>query len=180
MFGKNRRKEKMDKSQDKEKVLFKDRKLVVWAKENAPDILGNALELVGDLTGIEVVEKLGNKIANAGELTPEQKQQALEAYKLDLEFYKHENEDRASARNREIEIAKSGKRDWMMGLTGIIGLACFVLMVISAIFVPSMQKNVLAHQVMGIIEGVSLSIFYYYFGSSKGSSDKTKIIGSKN
>ena len=178
MFGKNK-KEKTAEEPKKEKVAFKDRKLVVWAKENAPDILGNALEFVGDVTGIELVEKLGNKIANAGELTPEQKQQALDMYKLDLEFYKYENEDRASARNREIEIAKTGRTDWMMYLTGFIGLACFVLMVISAIFIPSMQTNILAHQIMGIIEGVSLSIFYYYFGSSKGSSDKTKLMRDK-
>lgn len=178
MFGKNK-KEKRSEEPKKEKVPFKDRKIVVWAKENAPELLGNSLEFIGDVTGIEVVEKLGEKISGSKELTPEQKQQALEVYKLDLESYKAENEDRASARIREVEIAKTGKKDWMMALTGIIGLACFVLMVISAIFVPSMQANPLAHQIMGIIEGVSLSIFYYYFGSSKGSSEKTKIMSDK-
>lgn len=142
-------------------------------------MVGGIVEATGTILQLDGLKQLGEKISASGELTEEQKQQAIELYKLDIEAYKAENEDRSSARLREIEIAKTGRRDWMMGLTGIIGLACFVLMVVSAIFVPSMQANPLAHQIMGIIEGVSLSIFYYYFGSSKGSSDKTKLMGEK-
>lgn len=71
------------------KKKFKDRKIVQWAKENAPDLIGNTLEFVGDVTGIEVVENLGKKIAGSNELTPEQKAEALEILKLE---YEHEKE----------------------------------------------------------------------------------------
>ena len=71
------------------KKKFKDRKIVQWAKENAPDLLGNTLEFVGDVTGIEVVENLGKKISGSNDLTPEQKAEALEILKLE---YEHEKE----------------------------------------------------------------------------------------
>lgn len=176
MFGRD----KKEKTEDpkKEKVAFGDRKLVVWAKENAPDLVGGLIEATGTVLQLEGLKQLGEKISGSNELTPEQKEQAFELYKIDLEIYKAENEDRASARNREIEIAKTGRTDWMMYLTGFIGLCAFVFMAVCIIFVPSVQENLLAHQLLGVIEGVALSVFGYYFGSSKGSSDKTKLLKS--
>jgi hypothetical protein len=50
-------------------------------------------------------------------------------------------------------------------------------MVYAVIWVPSVWKNPLFHQLMGIIEGVALTLFTFYFGSSKGSADKTKLMG---
>ncbi len=75
--------DKKNKEKKKDKVAFKDRKIVVWAKENAPDLIGNSLEFIGDVTGIEVLEKLGEKIATSKELTPEQKAEAMEILKLE-------------------------------------------------------------------------------------------------
>ena len=160
----------------KEKVKLKDRKIFQWCKENAPELIGNSLEFVGDITGIEIVEKLGEKISGSKELTPEQKAEAMELVKLDLEAYKIEVQDRENARSREIEIAKIGKTDWLMYTTGLAGLGGFGFMIYAVIYEPSMQENMLAHQLLGMVEGVALSIFMYYFGSSKGSADKTKLL----
>lgn len=80
-----KKKNKTESEEPKQKVPFKDRKIVLWAKENAPEILGNSLEFIGDVTGIEVVEKLGEKISGSSELTPEQKAEAMEILKLEYE-----------------------------------------------------------------------------------------------
>lgn len=74
----------------KEKIKFKDRPLVKYIKENAPKLLGNTLDFAGELTGITIVEKLGEKIAGADgseALTPEQQIVAMELYKAELEHH---------------------------------------------------------------------------------------------
>lgn len=81
MFGKNKKEKRSE--EPKKKVPFKDRKIVQWAKENAPELIGNSLEFIGDVTGIEVVERLGEKISGSKELTPEQKAEAMEILKLE-------------------------------------------------------------------------------------------------
>lgn len=177
MFGKNKKEKPTE--EKKEKVPFKDRKLVVWAKEHVPDLVGGLLEATGTVLQMDGIKELGEKISNSNEITPEQKAIALELYKIDLESYKAEIEDRSNARIREIEMAKTGRTDWMMYLAGITGLMAFVFMVVCIIFVPSVKENLLAHQLLGVIEGVALSVFTYYFGSSRGSSEKTKMLNEK-
>jgi hypothetical protein len=91
-----------------------------------------------------------------------------------IEAYKAEVEDRDSARSREVEIAKAGKNDWLFNLTGIVGLGAFgvIIWAILALDIPETNKELFYH-LIGIVEGVSLSIFGYYFGTSmKDNKDK--------
>lgn len=87
-----------NKREKKERVKLKDRKIFQWCKENAPELIGNSLEFVGDITGIEIVEKLGEKISGSAELTPDQKAEAMEILKLEYE--------------REAEIEKQVTERW--------------------------------------------------------------------
>lgn len=96
---------------------------------------------------------------------------------IELDFYRVMVQDLDSARNREIEIAKTGRTDWLMYASGVTALSTFILMVVAVIFVKEVKENSLFHQLMGIIEGVALTVFSYYFGTSKSSADKTKMIG---
>jgi len=84
-----------------------------------------------------------------------------------VELYRLEVEDRDSARKREAAIVASGGRDWMMTLTGIVGLAAFGFLVYTVVTteVPETNKEIFIHMI-GIVEGVALSIFGYYFGSA--------------
>lgn len=84
-----------------------------------------------------------------------------------VEAYKAEVEDRDSARDREVEIAKAGKNDWLFSLAGIVGLGSFAVIIwaILALDIPEANKELFYH-LIGIVEGVSLSIFGYYFGTS--------------
>ena len=150
-------------------------KLLAWAQKNAP----KALDLVGDVTGIKALNRLGDLIGgeNPDNLSAEDMEHARQLKKLDMEELALTLADVANARSREVEIAKTGKADWMMYVAGCVALLTFMVMVWAVIFVDGMQDNSLFHQLMGIIEGVAMTIFAYYFGTSKSGNDKTKMLG---
>ena len=97
-------------------------------------------------------------------LTPEEKKEANEML---LKAYEAEVLDRDSAREREAEVAKTGKNDWLFSLTGVVGLGAFGVIVwaILALDIPESNRELFYH-LIGIVEGVTLSIFGYYFGTS--------------
>lgn len=138
---------------------------------------------IGDLLGGGFIKKVGDVVDRFVTSPDEKKKFKIEFEKLihdqKAELYKLEIEDRNSAREREIEIAKTGRTDWLMYAAGITGLGTFILMVCAVIFMPDVTKNSLFHQLMGIIEGVALTVFAYYFGTSKSSQEKTKILERK-
>ena len=124
-------------------------------------------KLLSKLTGIlpkeGVLGVIKNLIDSDDTLTPEEKKQALEQA---LEAYKIEVSDRDSARKREVELRKYGN-DWMFNATGIVGLLAFAFLVYTVVTteVPASNKEIFIHMI-GIVEGVALSIFGYYFGSA--------------
>lgn len=125
-------------------------------------------KLVGKLSGSlpdkGVLGVLKNLIDLDDELTPEEKKAAQEAL---IRAYEAEVSDRDSARKREVEITKTGKIDWMFNITGLVGLGAFAVIVwaILALDIPEGNKELFIHTI-GIVEGVALSIFGYYFGTS--------------
>jgi hypothetical protein len=158
-------------------------KLKEWFKNNGKNVMGEALDLIGENTSIpilsNVLEGWGESLKNDPELTPEQKEEALELIKIELEETKVYLNDKQNARNREIEIAKTGKKDPMMLITGIIGISVFVFMVVAIVFKPELQDNKLLIHLLGMVEGVAITIFSYYYGSSKGSKEKTQLLNNK-
>jgi hypothetical protein len=151
----------LSKFKRKDRKKFKDTKVGVFLKDKAPDIL----ETVGDLlpdAGVLGVAK--NLIKMSDKLSPEEK----ELLTADLaQMYEMEVKDRDSARNREVEISKVGRHDFLFTLTGLIGLAvfCFIVYAIAFLQIPDANKEIWIH-LIGISEGVVLSIFGYYFGSA--------------
>ena len=131
-------------------------KLLFGAKDLLPD---------GGVLGV-----VKNLIDSNDELTPEEKE---EAHRALIEAYKAEVADRDSARNREVEIAKSGKNDWLFNLTGIVGLSAFgvIIWAIIALEIPESNKELFYH-LIGIIEGIALSIYGFYFGTSMKDNQK--------
>ena len=97
-------------------------------------------------------------------LTPEDKEKAAERL---IQAYEAEVEDRDSARKREVEVTKTGKFDFLFNLTGLVGLTAFGVIVwaILALEIPESNRELFYH-LIGIVEGVTLSIFGYYFGTS--------------
>lgn len=144
-----------------DKKKFRDTKVGQFLKTKAPKILDKVGDLLPDSGVLGIVKNL---IETSPDLTPEEKKLAHEHMK---ELYELEVRDRDSARNREIEVAKTGKFDFLFTLTGLIGLGVFVFIVYVIVYleVPKENKELFIH-LIGIAEGVVLSIFGYYFGSA--------------
>jgi hypothetical protein len=139
---------------------LKDTKIGQLLKDKAPQIFDVAKNLLPDAGLLGVVKNLVSK----SNLTPEEKS---ELHKQLVELYKLEVEDRDSARKREIEITKAGGNDWMMNVTGVIGLSCFVFIIYSVVYIPEVLDNELFIHLMGMVEGVVIgNIFAFYYGTS--------------
>ena len=117
-------------------------------------------KLLGNLGGIlpdkGVLGVLKQVIDTDDSLTPEEKEDAHNAL---IEAYKAEVADRESARQREVEVSKSGKVDWLFNITGLAGLAAFgiIIYAIISLEIPEGNKELFYH-LIGIVEGVALSI----------------------
>jgi len=143
------------------KKKLKDTKLGQFLKDKAPkvlDIVGDVLPSSGTLGIVK------NIISKDPDLTPEEKAQLHQQV---VELYKLEVDDRDSARKREVELAKSGRFDFMFNLTGLVGLFCFSFLVYAIVYlqVPEHNKEIWIH-LIGVTEGIVLSIFGYFYGSS--------------
>ena len=80
-----------------------------------------------------------------------------------------EVKDRETARIREAEIVKAtGHFDWMMWGLAAAGIAMLFYALYQLVNSHIENKELFTHFV-GIIEGVVVSIYSYYFGSSLGS-----------
>ena len=140
---------------------LKDTKIGLLLKDKAPKIL----EIIGDvLPSNGTMGILKNIISKDPDLTPEEK---TELHNRVIELYKLEVADRDSARKREIEITKAGGNDWMMNVTGVVGLSCFMFVVYAVVYIPDVLHNELFVHLMGMVEGVVIgNIFAFYYGTS--------------
>ena len=138
---------------------IKDTKIGKWLKEKAPKVLDVVGDLLPDQGYLGVVKNL---ISSDPDVSPEQEAE------FDQMAFELEAADRASARNREIEIAKAtGKTDWMMILTGVVGLFSFLFTIYAVVYIENVRENELFIHLMGMIEGVVIgNIFAYYYGAS--------------
>lgn len=137
------------------KKPFKETKVGKFLLEKLPGVVTDVLPDKGVLGIVK------NLIDADDSMTDEQKAE------LKKELYQLEVADRDSARKREAEIKKSGGQDWMMFITGMVGLLAFVFTIYAVVYVPSVTDNDLFVHLMGMIEGVVVSnIFAYYYGTS--------------
>lgn len=89
-----------------------------------------------------------------------------------------ENADRASARAREVDLAKANARDHVPAVLALAVTAGFFI-TLWWIFVHGVNKEVhdLAMAMVGTLGTAWMGVVMYYFGSSKGSDDKTRLLG---
>jgi hypothetical protein len=147
------------------KKPLKETKFGKLLSEKLPD----AIAIIGDVLPDNGVFGIAKNLIDKATLSKEDKDELLiEATNLEKEMFELEIKDRDSARNREIEIAKAGGNDHLMYVAGYVALIGFLIMIYAVIWLPeSVSHNSLFHQLMGIIEGVALTVFGYYFGASK-------------
>jgi vacuolar-type H+-ATPase subunit I/STV1 len=93
----------------------------------------------------------------------------------ELELRLHEVQN---ARQREIEYVKAlGHVDWMQIAVGVIVMLSFGFLQYVLVYrnLPDANREVFMH-LMGMIDTAAGLVIGYYFGSSKGSADKTKMM----
>lgn len=142
----------------KNRKKFKDTKVGQFLLKKLPGVIGDVLPDKGALGIVK------NLIDNEPNITPEER---AEMHQELVELYSLEVADRDSARKREVEKAKTGGFDLMFNLTGVIGLAAFAFIIYAIVYleVPENNKEVWIH-LIGICEGIVLSIFGYFYGSA--------------
>lgn len=145
----------------KERKKFKDTKVGKFLSEKAPKILQTIGDILPSNGSLGIVKNIINL---SDELTDEDKEIVTKEL---IEMEQIMLKDRESARNREVEIAKLQKFDILFYLTGLVGLASFCFMIYAIVYltIPADNKEVWIH-LIGITEGIVISIFGYYFGSS--------------
>ncbi len=142
----------------KKNKKFKDTKVGQFILKKIPNFVGDILPEKGVLGVVK------NLIDNEPELTSQDK---IQLHNELIELYELEVADRDSARKREVEKAKAGGFDFMFNLTGVIGLGAFAFIIYAIVYlqIPESNKEVWIH-LIGICEGIVLSIFGYFFGSA--------------
>lgn len=145
-------------------MKLKDTKVGKFLVDKAPKILSTVGDVLPSNGAFGIVKNLINM---SEELSPEDKETALSQLQDSIAAFEAEVKDRESARLREIEIARASKFDFLFYLTGLVGLSifCFIVYAIVYLKIPEQNKEIWIH-LIGISEGVVLSIFGYYFGSS--------------
>ena len=134
---------------------------------------GAAINMIADKLGVD--SKDINAVTSAIIQNPDSLQKLKE---LDLEFAKIDAADRDSARNREIEIAKSDVHFITKNITSLLAIGILFGAMVIALLVffvdfPDSQENILIF-VLGSLFSIATQVVSYYFGSSQGSKDKAK------
>lgn len=173
-------------STDKQKKPFWETgfgKFLNSAKDVAPSVLNVATQVIKGSTplgaAIDIVHGiLSEKSANnekaaqlLGQLENERQQWELEMAKVDAS-------DRDSARRRQVDMVKSGAKDWLMSACGVMALCAFAFLLYAAVYV-SFENDALVHELIGMTSTLVIGMFSFYFGSSRGSERKTELIAQK-
>lgn len=143
-----------------------------------PDVLQVTTQLAtGNIAG--ALDTVTGKLRQAAETDQQAKALLAELERdrqsFELELFRVEAQDRDSARRREVDLQRAGGSDWLMKLVGVVALAVFGFLVYAAIY-EDLKNEAVVHQMIGLIEGVMLTIVAYYFGTSKSSAQKTDIM----
>lgn len=162
-----------------------------WLKSIAPTLAtvlagplaGLAVEAIGSAIGMTDATK--EKISDAlqtGQLSGDQlvaiKQAELNMLAREREFgFKFEEliiKDRDSARQREMAVKDNTNKILAYTIVG-----SFVAMVTGTLMGWAKVDSVLAGTLVGYLSAKAEQVLAYYFGSTKGSADKTRLLAGK-
>jgi hypothetical protein len=181
------------------KKPFRDTGFARFIRDKVKPIAGDVLEIAGDITGIDAIERVGEMLNER----KEQSEAAMQAHlefermraqfehevtlkKLDMEMAHQANAleetkamllDVQSARSRQIEHMKiTGKPDKLMGAVVITGLVLNAFVIACLVFIEIPVSNQrLADMAFGAVLTIGNMIFGYYIGSSRGSRMKDML-----
>lgn len=161
-------------------------------------ILGAAIGGPFGAMAVNIVSKIligkehatNEELAHAMEtITPEkllELQKGDQQFKVDMKKLGIDEEklramDRQRAREMALSRDKSGKKDWLEPLIAVMIIAGFFGTIAAVLFLPIQHAMAnVADILIGALGAAFVSVYQFYFGSSKSSSDKTKIISEQN
>ena len=149
-------------------------------------LISNGLPKIADAVlekGVDYVEqKLGVTLKPEDEMKPEDVKDLRERAMQHAEFMAEiDAKDRASARDREVQISTNDKAPLINKIVtpvlalGVVTLAFTLFGVLLFIEVKPEAKDILIY-VMGVLSAAVTQILSYYFGSSQGSKDKSDLL----
>lgn len=156
-----------------------------WLKTLAPTVAsvlggplaGLAVDALGKAFGWEeaTTEKV-NEVLQSGNLSGDQLA-AIKKAEMDLKAQEQELgfkfeelafKDVADARNREVQVKDHTNRN-----LAYFVIAAFIAVVIATLLGWTKAESVLAGTLIGYLSAKAEQVLAYYFGSTKGSADKT-------
>lgn len=144
------------------------------AGDRAGDVAQQILSLGGAITGATDPEEIERRLLADTEKAHEFRMQAAS---LEVELEKAYLADVGDARDMRLKLAQMGKTDWMMYGVGGVVIIGFVVTVWSAFFAElSPEQRYLVFSLAGLLGGMSQQVVSYFFGSSRGSAEKTRLM----
>lgn len=144
---------------------------------------GLAVSAIGSILGIDGATQTQIKDAiESGQLTPEH---IAEIKKLEMSYQENEKErgfryaelafkDRDSARTSNVAGGTQKYIFWLSLVLLIVTLGSEVAVLFFGY--PSNVPDIVVGRVLGLMDAVTLMILTYWFGTSNGSSEKTKLL----
>jgi uncharacterized membrane protein len=146
---------------------------------------GGASKLVDSIgtTLDKVITTKGEKMQLDNEIRKAEMDYQVEMQKLSIEERKLMYDDLSSARNREEVIQQSssasklGKNisSYLAIAATVLCFALFYIMIFRQKDVPESQRQIVIY-ILGVLSALLTQVYSYYFGSSSGSAEKTKMI----
>ena len=148
--------------------------------------IGSVISMVGSALGLEPEKTTPNAVNAILTQNPDallklrtaEMANKVELQRLALETDRAFLADRSDARGREVAVTKiTGKRDaTLIGLAWLVVAGFFeILGILLAFPVPEGQSDVV-YLLIGCLTTGFLTVLAYFFGSSKGSADKTAAL----
>ena len=146
---------------------------------------GLATVVAGPLGGMAVkaiADKLGvsdtvEAVANAIQADPEA---AMKLAEIDLKQFQLENEDRASARHmQEVALQQDSwfAKNFLYMFTSVWSVFAMTFFAMASFFTIPEANTRIVDTIIGVLIGTVLTGFFnFFFGSSKGSKDKTDAL----
>jgi hypothetical protein len=149
------------------------------------------LELMGIVKSLFGGGKLLDGVKGVIDEVVTSKEEKMElTIKLEDMLKKHEQEiinaevaDRDSARNREIEVMKSGSKNWTQNILAYVGVSGFFAIIgyllSKGLGNMSTEESFIIGNLTGMAGAIAKDIYGYYFGSSKGEHETQKWVKEK-
>jgi hypothetical protein len=145
----------------------------ILRKIGKSDILEKAVGIVGNVASGNYLGAIQTLISKDPDITPEQVKQLDKAIAMDYA-------DRANARAMQVAALSQddlfSKRFIYYLAIGVFFFSASVVIMLFFVDIPEKNKDVI-NFILGIIVGTGLTgVFQYFFGSSKGSSEKFQAL----